>query len=579
MDRADVEKVKGSIDIVSVISGYVSLKKRGRTYVGLCPFHTEKTPSFHVDSARQTYKCFGCGKGGDAFSFLMEIKGVSFPEALQELARQAGITLEKMGRRQSSETRMLYEANRLALMFYRDMLRSPRGEAAMSYLKERGLSQETIDAFELGYAPDSWDSLLRLFRSRGVSPEVGARCGLFVERDSRGHYDRFRNRVIFPIRDISSEVIGFGARILGPGEPKYLNTPESAIFKKRKILYNLHQVKGLLRNTGVAVVEGYMDVVSLSNAGFREAVATLGTALSEDHVQLLSRFTDKVNLVFDGDAAGRNAMVRAVEPFLGFDIVPRAVLLPDGKDPDDVARTDRGLWSDLLAGAPSLWDFIFDESFSTRDSSKLEDKKSLMKELVPVISRVRDPLFRELLAQRLSLRLGVSQEVVVREMKQGGGDGRPAAPSRNTSGERRPVEEIMMRLMLFDDRAIRMAKLFGFAGEFRDNDLSALARYLIDHGKEGLDASACPDHIRHAASRIMADGEFPGDPTKALIDMGCRFKSRAIGADIQRIQRELVQAEENGDRAKRNSLLVERQNKVNERKHIRAYVMEVLQRI
>lgn len=331
MDRADVEKVKGSIDIVSVISGYVSLKKRGRTYVGLCPFHTEKTPSFHVDSARQTYKCFGCGKGGDAFSFLMEIKGVSFPEALQELARQAGITLEKRGRRQSSETRMLYEANRLALMFYRDMLRSPRGEAAMSYLKERGLSQETIDAFELGYAPDSWDSLLRLFRSRGVSPEVGARCGLFVERDSRGHYDRFRNRVIFPIRDISSEVIGFGARILGPGEPKYLNTPESAIFKKRKILYNLHQVKGLLRNTGVAVVEGYMDVVSLSNAGFREAVATLGTALSEDHVQLLSRFTDKVNLVFDGDAAGRNAMVRAVEPFLGFDIVPGQCCCPTEK--------------------------------------------------------------------------------------------------------------------------------------------------------------------------------------------------------------------------------------------------------
>ena len=433
MDRADVEKIKGSIDIVPVISGYVNLKKRGRTYVGLCPFHIEKTPSFHVDSARQTYKCFGCGKGGDVFSFLMEIKGISFPDALQELALKAGITLEKPGRQQSSEKRKLYEANRLALMFYRDMLSSSRGEGAMSYLKERGLSQETIDAFELGYAPDSWDSLLRFFRSRGVSPEVGARCGLFIERDSGGHYDRFRNRVIFPIRDISSEVIGFGARILGPGEPKYLNTPESAIFKKRKVLYNLHRVKGLIRNTGAAVVEGYMDVVSLSNAGFREAVATLGTALSEDHVQLLSRFTDKIHLVFDGDAAGRNAMVRAVEPFLGFDLVPRAVLLPDGKDPDDVVRTDRELWGELLAGAPSLWDFIFDESFSTRDSSKLEDKKSLMKELVPVISRVRDPLFRELLVQRLSLRLGVSQEVVAREMKQGEGDGRSVL-FPNTSG-------------------------------------------------------------------------------------------------------------------------------------------------
>lgn len=577
MDRVDVEKVKGSIDIVSVISGYVNLKKRGRTYVGLCPFHTEKTPSFHVDSTRQTYKCFGCGKGGDAFNFLMEMKGLSFPEALQELARQAGIFLEKPDRAQSSEKSRLYEANRLALHFYRSVLNSSRGEGAMAYLKGRGLTKETIDAFELGYAPDSWDALLRTMRSRGIDPETAARCGLLIERTSGGHYDRFRNRVIFPIRDISSEVIGFGARVLGPGEPKYLNTPESAIFKKRKILYNLHRVKGMLRNNGVAIVEGYMDVVSLSNAGFRESVATLGTALSEDHVQLLSRFTDKVNLVFDGDAAGRNAMVRAVEPFLGFELIPKVVLLPDGKDPDDIARTDRESWSSLLAGAPSLWDFIFDESFSTRDPSKLEDKKTLMKELVPVISRVRDALFRELLVQRLSLRLGVSQEVIVREMKTG--DGKSPAPFRNMDEGRIPLEEIMTRLMLFDDRAIRMVKHFGFAGEFRDSGFSALVRYLIDHGKEGLDVSACPDHIRLLASRIIAEGEFPGDRKKALIDMACRFKSLAIDADIQRIQRELLQAEEDGNRARRNDLLVERQKMVNERNHIREYVMEVLQSI
>ena len=576
MDRSDVEKIKGSIDIVSVISGYVNLKKRGRTYVGLCPFHTEKTPSFHVDSTRQTYKCFGCGKGGDAFNFLMEMKGLSFVEALHELARQAGVSLEKPDRARSSEKRRLYEANRMALEFYRSALHSPRGEGAMAYLRERGLAQETIDEFELGYAPDSWDALLRALRSRGVSPEVAARCGLLVERESGGYYDRFRNRIIFPIRDISSEVIGFGARVLGGGEPKYLNSPESTVFKKRKVLYNLNRIKGAIRTTGVAVVEGYMDVVSLSNAGFGAAVATLGTALSEDHVQLLSRFTDKVNLVFDGDAAGRNAMVRAVEPFLGFELIPKVVLLPDGKDPDDIARTDRELWSRLLAGAPSLWDFIFDESFSTRDPSKLEDKKTLMKELVPVISRVRDALFRELLVQRLSLRLGVSQEIVAREM--------------STEGERRPVpirstggcislEEVMTRLMLFDDRAIRMVKLLGFAGEFRDSDLSDLVHYLIDHGKEGLNVSACPDHIRLLASRIIAEGEFPGDRNKALIDMACRFKSLAIDADIQRMQRELQQAEEDGDRARQYDLLVQRQKKVNEKKHVREYVMEVLQSI
>ncbi|MFY9398482.1 MAG: DNA primase, partial [Desulfomonilia bacterium] len=397
MDRADVEKIKGSTDIVSVVSGYVALKKRGRTFVGLCPFHAEKTPSFHVNPARQTYKCFGCGKGGDVFNFLMEIKGLSFAESLKELADQAGITLEDRRDPRKSEKKRIYDINRMALEFFRRMLRSPAGEGAMAYLRKRGLSEETIDAFELGFAPEGWDSLLKELRSRGVGAEAAARCGLLAERSSGGHYDRFRGRVIFPIRDISSEVIAFGGRILGEGEPKYLNSPETAVFTKRKVLYNLHRVRGAIRSSGVAVVEGYMDVVSLSNAGFPAAVATLGTALTEDHVQLLSRFTDRVSLVFDGDAAGRNATLRAVEPFLGSEIIPKAVLLPQGKDPDDIARSDPGLWSRLLEEAPSLWDFIFDESFSNHDTSKLQEKRFLVRELAPIISRVRDPLFRELL--------------------------------------------------------------------------------------------------------------------------------------------------------------------------------------
>jgi len=452
MERDDVEKVRASIDIVAVISGYVSLKKRGRTYVGLCPFHTEKTPSFHVDSGRQTYKCFGCGKGGDVFNFVMEMKGLSFPETLKELASQAGIRIEEKAQGRSSEKRRLYEANAVALEFYRKVLHSAKGAAALSYLRKRGLKNETIDEFELGYAPDSWDELMRVLRSKGVALSVASSGGLLVEKEKGGHYDRFRGRVIFPIRDISSEVIGFGARIIGQGEPKYLNTPESAIFKKRTVLYNLHRVRGSLRESGVAIVEGYMDVVSLSNAGYKTAVATLGTALSEDHVRLLNRFTDKIILVFDGDDAGRNAMVRSVEPFLGNDVTPKAVLLPGGKDPDDIAGSDPALWHELLKKAPSIWDFIFDESFSARDTSKLEDKKALMKQLVPVISRIRDPLVREHLVQRLAVRLQVSEEVVLDRIK--GGDEKPAGLSQPVQSERMPLEETLARLMLFDDRAI-----------------------------------------------------------------------------------------------------------------------------
>jgi DNA primase len=577
MDRVEVEKVKGSIDIVSVVSGYVALKKRGRTYVGLCPFHAEKTPSFHVNPARQTYKCFGCGKGGDVFNFLMEIKGLSFAESLKELADQAGIRLEDRRDPRKSEKKRIYDINRMALEFFRRMLRSPAGEGAMAYLRKRGLSEETIDAFELGFAPEGWDSLLKELRSRGVGAEAAARCGLLAERSSGGHYDRFRGRVIFPIRDISSEVIAFGGRILGEGEPKYLNSPESAVFTKRKVLYNLHRVRGSIRSSGVAVVEGYMDVVSLSNAGFPAAVATLGTALTEDHVQLLGRFTDRVSLVFDGDAAGRNATFRAVEPFLGSELIPKVVLLPQGKDPDDVVRSDCELWGRLLEEAPSLWDFIFDESFSTHDTSKLQDKRSLVRELASIISRVRDPLFRELLVQRLSLRIDMPQETIAREMKRD--EKKSPAPSRDVTGGHAPLEEIVTRLMLSDERAIRMVKHFGFAGEFRDSDLSALARFLVAHGTEGLDAPGCPDSIRLQASRIAAEGEFPGDTEKALFDMACRFQSMAIEADIRRIQRELLDAEEKGDRIRRNSLLAERQNKINERKHMRERVMEVLQRI
>ncbi|MRR37070.1 DNA primase, partial [bacterium] len=255
MERDSVEKVKASVDIVSVISGYVSLKKRGRTHVGLCPFHKEKTPSFHVDEVRQTYKCFGCGKGGDVFSFLMDMKGTSFLEVLKDLGREAGIAIETPGRGAKSENSIYYEANAFALAFYKKMLMSAKGGAARDYLKARGISQETMEGFEIGFAPDSWDELTRSLKAKGISMDTACRCGLLAERKNGGYYDRFRGRVMFPIRDISSEVVGFGGRIMGPGEPKYLNTPESAIFKKRKLIYNLWNVKSLIRGGPVVVVE------------------------------------------------------------------------------------------------------------------------------------------------------------------------------------------------------------------------------------------------------------------------------------------------------------------------------------
>lgn len=575
MDRSEVEKIKAQIDIVSVISEYVSLKQRGRTFIGLCPFHKEKTPSFNVDPGKQIYKCFGCGKGGDVINFVMEKKGLSFPEAVEELAARFHIPLDMAKNRKKTENKQFFETNRYAMEFYEHILNTQKGERAREYLKSRGISKETIQAFHIGYAPDSWDTLTGMFSKKGMSLQNAFTCGLLVKRSSGGYYDRFRDRVMFPIQDLSSEVIGFGGRAIGQAEAKYINTPESPVFKKRRVLYNLCAAKATIRENGVAVVEGYMDVVSLSNSGYQNAVATLGTAMGEDHVNLLRRFTDRIILVFDGDFAGKNAMLRAAEPFFNNDVTPMIVVLPAGKDPDDIVRTDRVLWDRLLGEARSIWDFIFDESFSRRDPSKLEDQNAIMKELVPMISRIKDQIMRDLLAQRLSVRLGVSADVVLHQIKPHAV--KPLHEQEQPGPDKTGPEDIVVRLMLFDDDAIRAVKKLGLAVIFEKGELSELASYIIRYGAAGLDDIECPDRIRLHAERIKAEGEFPGDKKKALIDTLCRFKTLSIEEDIRRIHQELLQIEKMDDKARRNALLKERQEKMLQKKHVRNDVMEVLQ--
>jgi len=573
MDRIEVEKLKADIDIISVVSEYVHLKKRGRSYIGLCPFHKEKTPSFNVDPVKQIYKCFGCDKGGDVINFVMEMKGLSFIEAIEELASRFNIPVNFAKTQKSSEKKQFYETNRYAMEFYEHMLAGSQGSRAREYLRKRGLSDETIQAFHLGYAPSSWDSLSRMLRKKGVPMARAFACGLIIERNNGGYYDRFRDRVIFPILDISSEVIGFGGRIMDSSEPKYINTPESPVFKKRKVLYNLCRSKGILRNSGVSVVEGYMDVVSLANSGVSNAVATLGTALSEDHVNLLSRFTDNITLVFDGDSAGKNAMRRAVEPFLNNDVLPKVVVLPEGKDPDDIVRSETVKWDRLMNEASSIWDFIFDESFYRHDPSKLEDQNAIIKELVPMISRMRDQIVQDLLVQRLSVKLGVSPESVHHQMEPQGRQTEDLMQiPRKDKGT---LEYVIVRLMLFDDDAVRLVKELGFVGALKNKDLSELAAYLIKEGAKGIDNVRCPDHIRVHAAQIKADGEFPGDKKKALIDTLCRFKTLSVESDIRRIQQELSVVDKTDDTVKRNELLKERQEKMLEKRHVRNYVMEV----
>lgn len=335
------EAIRDRIDLVELVSEYVRLERAGKNFKGLCPFHTEKTPSFFVSPLLNRFHCFGCGASGDAFAFVMRIEGLSFREAMRRLAERAGIELREESLPQAAPDeldrlrRLVYAAN----FFYRQCLR--RAPRAQQYLAQRGLTPETIEAFELGYAPDGWDHLLHFLQRHNFSLADAERAGLLKARDDNsGYYDRFRNRITFPIHDASGRVVAFGARTLGDEEPKYLNSPETPLFEKRHTFYGWHFARGeILRQKTALIVEGYLDLIMLHQYGFTHSLATLGTAFTEEHATRLKRLVERVYLIFDSDAAGVRATLRAGEVLAQAGIPALVVRLPRGDDPDSLLRT------------------------------------------------------------------------------------------------------------------------------------------------------------------------------------------------------------------------------------------------
>ncbi len=352
-----IQEVRDRVDIVDLIGRHLTLKKSGRNHVGLCPFHSEKTPSFNVNSDRQSYYCFGCNQGGNAFTFLMHVENLTFPEAVRTLARECGVEVPESSGLGRSDTELLYKANEVAQARYCEALRVP-GNPALAYLGARGLPAEAIENYELGYAPDSWDAVAKALRDAGIAPEVGLRAGLLAERRAGGHYDRLRNRVTFPIRDARGRVIGFGGRAISPKQdPKYLNTPESPVFHKRSALYGYPDALAAIRREARAVVvEGYFDRIALDLAGVGSAVATCGTALTSDHARDLRRRTGEVVLLFDADEAGRRALEKALQLLLPEGLRVRAAALPAGDDPDSFAAREgsAALGALVIAAPPAI---------------------------------------------------------------------------------------------------------------------------------------------------------------------------------------------------------------------------------
>ena len=337
-----IEEVRMKNDIVDVVSGYVKLQKKGSSYFGLCPFHNEKSPSFSVSPSKQMYYCFGCGAGGNVLTFIMEYENYSFPEALKYLADRVGVELpqqemnEEMKRQQDLRSRIL-EMNKMAAKYYYYQLRSEQGSQAMNYLKGRKLSDETIHKFGLGYSTKYGNDLYKYLKSKGISDELLAQSGLMNVDEKRGMYDKFWNRVIFPIMDVNGRVIGFGGRVMGDGKPKYLNSPETKVFDKSRNLYGLN-IARTSRKKYMLVCEGYMDVISMHQAGFTNAVASLGTALTSQHASLLKRYTDEVILTYDSDEAGVKAALRAIPLLKEAGVATKVLSMLPYKDPDEFIK-------------------------------------------------------------------------------------------------------------------------------------------------------------------------------------------------------------------------------------------------
>jgi len=427
---AKIAEVAAAADIVHVISAYVNLRKAGRDYRGLCPFHGDKDPSFYVSPQKGIFKCFGCGAGGRVFHFIMKMENVSFVESVRILANRYGVPFhmeEGRGRPPDERDRLIKSLNNAQSYFTQNL---ETNSAAREYLSDRGVPDQWIGHIGLGFAPDSWDGIVRHFRSTGVDIADATLAGTVKARASGGHYDVFRSRITIPISDLNSATVAFGGRIFGPGEPKYLNSPESPVFQKKSILYGLDAARDSIRREGfVVVVEGYFDQISLMIRGIENTVAPLGTALGARQVRLMKRFSEDVITVFDGDEAGLRAVKRSIPVFMAEGIEPRCVILKEDKDPDEaIRRLGVDEFRRLIAESVSMVDFLLDSIQAQYDLGTLSGRNLALEECLPVLREIADSKERDYLIERFASRIRVREERLRRVLSAGKLKYRDSAP-------------------------------------------------------------------------------------------------------------------------------------------------------
>lgn len=576
-----IRRVRDSVDIVELISGYVSLKKTGKNHIGLCPFHGEKTPSFNVNSDKQIFHCFGCGVGGDAFKFLELQEGLNFPEAVKTLAEKAGITLPvdtgfRKDKKTEDEHKALLTIVAAAAEYFRQELAGPAGSTARAYLTKRGVSDAIINDFALGYARPEWDGLLRHLKQKGFALGLMEKAGLIIKRnEGEGYYDRFRARIIFPIRDLSGNVIAFGGRVMDESLPKYLNSPETPLYSKSNVLYCLDKAKEPARKLGYfIIVEGYLDALACHQFGIQNALATLGTALTEGHLRLMKRFAQKIVLIFDPDPAGVKATMRGVDLFVPSSMKVNVVSLPDGDDPDTfLQKGGADAFKARLRESTKFMDFVLAQVIKNGASLPIDEKVEKANEMLGFISKIQSGIERDYYlkktAEALDLDEGVLRQEMPKDLKQ-----QPVDTAQNKSGTTRhsrpKAEEILIHLMLRDESILP-----GLREELRPDDFTdALLRRATEKIFQGLDAQGkfdinvlladCDAELRQVLSHYSVLELEYDDPQKHCRDCVELIKQRDPEKKMKHLVKAIQEAEARGD-FEQVSLLIKEQKELSAR--------------
>lgn len=553
-----IREIRERAGILEVISDYVALKKSGVNYLGLCPFHAEKTPSFNVNTAKGIYHCFGCGVGGDAISFIMRIEGLSFPEAVRFLARRTGVVIPERPlpaaeKRLRDEREVLYEVHEIAGKFYENVLQEgAAGVACRAYLEKRGVDLEMARAYGLGFAPDSWDTLTRFLERKKVPFAAAEKVGLVKSRERGGYYDGFRNRLLFPIKDIHGRSIGFGGRVLDDSLPKYLNSPESPVYHKSEVLFGLGMAKQAMREKGaVFIVEGYFDHLALYRAGVRNVVATCGTALTDAQLKLLRRFVGKVYLLFDADNAGKKATLRSMESFLQEDFPARVVQMPAGEDPDSyLEKFGVAAFEELVSAALPVFEFFFRDLCAQEDLGSVEGKVKVLEELAPRLRKIADAVEKDLYIREIARFLGIQENDVRRKM---GKEETSRSPVRAVKEQKKPVagaEEMLLSLMGKYPEVVRQVAEFGPAQIFRAEVLPVvenLIRHVTENRRidwsELLDSVDSAEERSRLASLFISEEHLEDMDVRKAFDQCRRTLDRIALLQIKELGLKLAQAD------------------------------------